>query len=229
MMKRLLILCEGNTEETFINRMLVPHLAELGISTSCTMICTSREQGRRAYRGGHLRKYDPIRKDLNLLLRSNPDALSTMLDLYAFPRDMPGFPHPWPKETRKRVESLSAAFASNIQDAKFIPGIIAHEFEGLLFSEPETIAQVVETEDYEREVIAQELRKIAHAYASPEDINDSPQTAPSKQLEKILPSYKKTRHGPLIAGQIGLRKLRERCPIFSEWLGKLEALGGQTA
>jgi len=227
MMKRLMLLCEGHTEETFIQRMLIPHLAEHGVGASCTMICTSREQGRRTHRGGHLRKYEPIRRDLELLLRSKPDALTTMLDLYAFPRDMPGFPKLWPTETRKRVEVLSAAFAANIQDPRFIPGIIAHEFEGLLFSQPEAIAQIVETEDHEREILAQQLRKIAHEYATPEDINDSPQTAPSKHLERLVPAYKKPRHGPLIAEEIGLKKLRECCPLFSEWLAKLEALGGK--
>lgn len=224
MMKRLLILCEGQTEETFIDRILIPHLAERGVAASRTMICTSRDQGRRTYRGGHLRRYEPIRRDLYLLLKSKPDAVSTMIDLYAFPHDMPGFPQPWPIETRKRVEALATAWSLNVQDPRFIPGIIAHEFEGLLFSEPETIAQVVETDTNESEVVADELRKIAQAYATPEDINDSPQTAPSKQLEKLLPSYKKRLHGPLIAEQIGLKKLRERCPLFSEWLARLESL-----
>lgn len=162
-----------------------------------------------------------------LLLQSKPDALTTMIDLYAFPRDMPGFPNPWPSDTRQRFEALAAAFAKDVKDPRFIPGLIVHEFEGLLFTAPEAIARTAVPEEQARGQVQRELQKIARSFATPEDINDSPQTAPSKRLEGLIPTYKKPRHGPLIAEQIGLELLRQRCPIFAEWLDRLEAIGAQ--
>jgi recombinational DNA repair ATPase RecF len=54
------------------------------------------------------------------------------------------------------------------------------------------------------------------AVDNPEGINDSPQTAPSKRLEQLRPHYRKTFHGPKAAARIGLDKIREQCPHFSQ-------------
>ncbi|MCB1953924.1 MAG: DUF4276 family protein, partial [Rhodocyclaceae bacterium] len=59
---------------------------------------------------------------------------------------------------------------------------------------------------------------------SPEDINDSPHTAPSKRILATMAGYQKTFHGPLIACDIGLDAMRRECPHFAGWLQKIEAL-----
>jgi hypothetical protein len=75
-----------------------------------------------------------------------------------------------------------------------------------------------------REGLAQ-LRKDVEGTA-PEDVNDgAATTAPSKRLKAAIPSYQKTTHGPLVAEQVGLTKLRARCTRFSTWVEHLEALG----
>lgn len=227
-MSRLLVLCEGQTEETFFNLVLREHLAERGVFGSCTMICTSREAGRRAYRGGHAHRWDLIERDLRLLLRSNPDAMTTMLDLYAFPRDMPGFPAPWPARTKERVRALEEAMATAVNDPRFIPGLLVHEFEGLLFSSPEEIAEVAVVNAARRPDVARELRAVVDAFDTPEDIDDGPETAPAARLLGIIPEYRKPRHGPTIAARVGLATIREHCPSFSAWLARLEALADPT-
>lgn len=225
-MSRLLVLCEGQTEETFFNLVLREHLSTRGVFGSCTMICTAREDGRRVHRGGHAHRWELVEHDIRLLLRSNPDAVTTMLDLYMFPKDMPGFPSPPPgATTAARVEALTSAMADAINDPRFIPGLLVHEFEGLLFSGPEHIAEVSVLDEARRPGIAKKLRAIADGFVTPEDIDDSPATAPSKRILGIVPEYRKPRHGPIIAARVGLTNLRERCPLFSAWLGRLEALG----
>lgn len=223
-MKRVLILCEGQSEEYFVNQVLRPHLSQLQIFVSCTRICTSREEGRRAHRGGHFHRFEFIRRDIGLLLKSNPDIVTTLIDLYAFPRDMPGFPSPIPSQTADKVAAIEIAFAKEINNTKFLPGIIVHEFEGLLFSAPSEIAAKVCTDTSEEKNITSKLMRIAELYSSPEDINDSPETAPSKRLVCLLPSYSKTRHGPEIARAIGLDTIRRCCQHFSRWLSRLEQL-----
>ena len=145
-MSRVLLLCEGQTEQTFFDLVLRQHLALKGVYASCTMICTSRQGGRRVHRGGHARRWDLIERDLRLLLHSQSDAVTTMLDLYGFPEDMPGFPAPWPVRTVDRVDALGAAMSRIVDDPRFIPGILAHEYEGILFSDPGRIVEIVVTD-----------------------------------------------------------------------------------
>ncbi len=61
---------------------------------------------------------------------------------------------------------------------------------------------------------------------NPEEINESPHTAPSKRIIQHLPEYEgqKAQVGPLVAEEIGLHLLREKCPHFNEWIKQLENL-----
>jgi len=61
---------------------------------------------------------------------------------------------------------------------------------------------------------------------SPEDINDSSETAPSKMLIRHVPGYRKTLHGPQAATDTGLPVLRAACPRFDAWVRQLEEIGG---
>ena len=58
----------------------------------------------------------------------------------------------------------------------------------------------------------------------PERINDSPETAPSKRLRGIIPSYQKVANGLILAQGVGLEKMRDKCPHFHEWIDSLENL-----
>lgn len=93
-----------------------------------------------------------------------------------------------------------------------------YEFEGLLFSSPNTIASVLQKPELEK--WAEEI--LDHFNGNPELINDSPETAPSKRLKNT--PYRKTTHGPNIIKEMGIPKLRDKCGKFNEWLCKLEAL-----
>ena len=68
------------------------------------------------------------------------------------------------------------------------------------------------------------LLQIRNGYVTPEDIDDGPQTVPSKRIATIIPHYQKRLHGPLIAQDIGLGKIRLECPRFNDWLQRLERL-----
>lgn len=71
------------------------------------------------------------------------------------------------------------------------------------------------------------LQSIRQAVQSPEEINDSPMTAPSKRLERIFGRgiYSKPEHGPIIAQEIGLDAIRSQCPQFDTWVRHLENWG----
>ena len=113
---------------------------------------------------------------------------------------------------------------------RYEPFVVMHEFEALLFSKPEVIAEVMRRASMARPLL--EIRRSRNEYeASPEEINDSAATSPSARIENICfdlfeskKVFQKTAHGPLIAEKIGLPTIRQHCPHFDGWLKKLEAL-----
>jgi hypothetical protein len=68
----------------------------------------------------------------------------------------------------------------------------------------------------------EKLHKIRSQYPTPEHINDGANTAPSKRLGTLYPYYDKVLHGSLISEAIGLKKLRQECPHFDQWVSCLE-------
>lgn len=222
-MERVLALVEGQTEEQFIKLVIAPHLWAWNVQLDCTIVVTAKEEGRRAHRGG-VTSYIRIRDDVRLLLRSNSKAVTTLFDVYAFPRDLPGYPQPWPPTTSSRVAGLAKAVEADIGDTRFFAGFLAHEFEGLLFADPAALASVLEPDEKRRPALTERLANERAGTASPEDIDDGPATAPSKRLLRHA-TYDKPRHGPQAILAIGLPVIRAQCPNFSSWLARLEALG----
>ena len=114
---------------------------------------------------------------------------------------------------------LEAQLAQDINQPNFLANLMVYEYEALLFTQPGLFAQWTE----DSKVVNALFQAVARA-GSPEDINDSPQTAPSKRILAAMPSYQKTFHGPLIACDIGLDAIRQACPHFHAWLLAVEAL-----
>jgi hypothetical protein len=71
------------------------------------------------------------------------------------------------------------------------------------------------------------LQDIREEFPSPEDINDSYITAPSKRLRNLYPGYDKPIHGSLASLEIGIDTIRKECKLFDRWLQQIEALQNQ--
>lgn len=225
-MSRLNIIVEGQTEETFVNNVLAPHLGQVGIFAAARKVETGRS-GVKIYRGGLSRTggYARLKKDILLWAKqdNNQDVyFTTMIDLYALPADFPEQAM-WPAlPVYERTQKLEGAFGKDINHQRFIPYIQVHEFESLLFSDP----QQFDWEFIDQPVAIQRLWGVLEQFGNPEFINDGVETAPSKRIIEVLPQYerRKSSAGPVIAAKIGLSSLREKCPHFNEWVGKLEKL-----
>ena len=221
---RLHFIVEGQTEETFVNRVLIPHLATLSIWARARCVMTSRKRGIK-FRGG-LANYRLPKNDINQWMKEdrNPDArFTTMFDLYGLPEDFPGYDQARRiVDSYERVGSLEAALREDISDHRFIPYIQLHEFEALLFSYP----SMLEAQFYDRSDEIQRLNDIASDFDSPEHIDDGRDTAPSKRIASEIPEYgsRKASAGPIVAEKIGLSTLRSKCKHFGEWLERLEAI-----
>ena len=101
---------------------------------------------------------------------------------------------------------------------RFIPYVMMHEFEAMLFSDCAAFSHGIGNP-----ALAIQFQAVRDAFASPEEIDDSPLTAPSKRVENLVPGYTKPLLGTLAALEIGLEAIRKECPHFRCWLGRLEA------
>lgn len=216
-MTRVYLFVEGQTEEAFVGELLTPYFARLEKYLIPITVRTSP-----GYKGGVV-SYAKIKPQLLRLCKQDAGAyVTTMFDLYALPSNFPGKSSAgYPRMTNGHQKStfLEAELAQDISQANFIPNLMVHEFEALLFTQPEKFGEW--TDDLR---VVSALSAITKAHATPEDINDSPHTAPSKRVLAAMPDYQKTFHGPLIACEIGLDAMRKACPHFHAWLQKLEAL-----
>lgn len=215
-MTRLYLLVEGQTEEAFVNELLVPHYARLGFYLTPIIVSTSP-----GHRGGVVR-YAKVRPQIERLCKQDAGAfVTTLFDLYALPADFPGKSspaYPGTASGHRKATFLEQALGNDIASRNFIPNLLVHEFEALLFSGLDAFTPWTNDDG-----VLEPLRAVRRD-VEPEDINDAPHTAPSKRILAAMAGYQKTVHGPLIACDIGLDAMRAACPHFAGWLGRIEAL-----
>ena len=228
-MARLLIHVEGETEEMFVNEVLAPHLYSAGWEVVAARIVGN---ARLRERRGGIKPWSVVRDDIMRHLKEDPGCFATtMVDFYALPQSAgkawPGRAAAAQLPTAQKAPHVEAQLDADLQQAmgpgflavRFIPFVIMHEFEALLFSDCGAFSRGVGRPD-----LHEALQAVRDSFATPEEINDSPLTAPSKRVEALIPSYQKPFLGTLAALEIGLTRIREECPHFGEWLTRLEQI-----
>ena len=215
-MKRLCIICEGQTEGEFVERLLAPHLWKKSkISAHPSLLKTRAGQ-----RGGGNVSVPRLGKHISREYHKS-DFITTLVDYYGF-KDVNG-------RSKKQLEHDILDEAQTLIRQRFdpryvLPYVQMHEFEALLFSDISKFELLSDNWNNESQT---RLQQIYDDFETPEDINNSAQTAPSKRLDAIFPGYSnnsKIPDGPLIAKDIGLAKIRQECPLFNNWIGQLEKL-----
>ena len=218
-MKRVLVLAEGQTEERFIKDVLCPHFEKMEIVLIPTIAVTKRVKSGPNFKGG-VTNYQKVANDLRLLLGdTDATAVTTFIDYYGLPLNFPGMTSRPPGNPIERVGHVETEWESQIADLRFHPYLMTHEFEALLFSKPDELSAVL----YSPKALSQ-LEAVRASFSTPEEINESPESAPSERILSISPGYQKAVHGPIVARRIGLQLLREQCTHFNDWLRWLESL-----
>ncbi len=217
----LMAIVEGRTERNFCNRILKPHL-----ETRCIEL-RAIEVSKPGQKGGDVR-FQRIEKDLKIYLEQREDTyITTFIDYYGL-REMPGLAEAQQlqmpqdianvinEQTKAKVVSV---FAEQRAEIRFIPYVAIHEFEALLFSDSEILSEGISC-------AVKDIDKVLNKFNNqPEFINNSQQTAPSKRINQLSGrGFKKARQGIDIAKKIGIDKMREKCPLFNDWLTTLENL-----
>lgn len=226
-MSRLLIHVEGQTEEDFVNEVLASHLYGCGYTkVSARIVGNARQRDRR----GGIRAWSSVRKDILRHLKEDAGCLSTTLvDYYALPqtgeRAWPGraqaahlaFPGKAVAVEAALLADICNEMGNDFEQSRFVPYVMMHEFEGLLFSDAIRFGQGIGRPD-----LSPQFQAIRDQFATPEEINDSPVTAPSKRIIDLVPGYEKPLMGTLAVLEIGLDAIRQECPLFRGWIQRLE-------
>jgi len=218
-MKRLIIIGEGQTEQAFCHDILRPYFSAKDIYIQNPTIKKSK---------GGIIDWKDLKKEIGYYLHSDTSAAVTLLIDYYGIHQKHAFPG-WDESLRignknDRMDFLEQAMLYEIEDRyriRFIPYIQLHEFEGLLFSDQQVFDDNFEDNEfadynYLEETFAQ--------FDNPEMVNDGKTTAPSKRLDRIIIGYQKPIHGSLLANEIGLARMREKCHRFNGWIEKLQAI-----
>ena len=226
-MRRLLVHIEGRTEFLFVNDILAPHLYNLGyVSVGARLMGGQRSSRSR----GGVRPWESVRTIIVNHLRSDSElVISTMVDYYGMPNDWPGRANPFTAamSVSDRAEEIEGALLQDMSDEmgssfnpdRFIPYVMMHEFEAMLFSDCQAFATAIGRTD-----LSANFQAIRDEFGSPEEIDDSPDTAPSKRIESLMPAYQKPTMGVQAAQIISIATIRNQCLHFDAWLHRLESL-----
>jgi hypothetical protein len=118
-----------------------------------------------------------------------------MVDFYGLPqhvqRGWPGrrsaderpFDQKLPHLHAEIAAAVSAEMGASFDSRRFVPNVLMHEFEALLFSDCARFAVAIG-----RPEIEPRLKEIRQEFDTPEHINDSVETAPSKRIRALVSS-----------------------------------------
>ena len=218
-MKRVIMICEGPTEQAFAKTNLQVPFIYKNIILQAPLIKASR---------GGIVKWAKLKEQIEIHLKSEPDAyVTTLIDYYGTYEkyEFPGWAAAHAIVDRNaRISALEQAMLNDIDPAlqhRFIPYLQLHEFEGLLFNDIDVIYNQIPAADI---VGKAELEKTFADYANPEMINNNRETSPSHRLTRIIRGYNKVVYGDILSEAIGLTRIRAKSPRFNSWITTIENL-----
>jgi hypothetical protein len=214
-MKRVKIICEGETEREFCKNVLAPHLIHHNIHIQSPLIKRSM---------GGIVRWSILKKEIETHLIESSVIVSTLIDYYGLyqKHDFPG----WNEGERiadknLRMDFLEKAMKDDISDDvrhRYIPYLQLHEFEGLLFNDIQIFYDQVPKAEL---VGLDELKKTFEEYENPEMINNNKKTSPGHRLKRIIKGYNKPLYGHYFAEAIGIAQIRAKSPRFNQWVEKI--------
>ncbi len=218
-MKRIIIVCEGITEQTFCATTLQKHFQAKGIYIQAPLIKHSK---------GGIVKWPVLKHQIEMHLKTDVSAVvTTFIDYYGLysKHDFPGWSEAGKiQDTNSRVDYLVKKMFDDVDKSlryRFIPYLQLHEFEGLLFTDIKVIYDQIPVYDI---VGKEELEQTFRDYDNPEMINDNRETSPSHRLKRIIRGYNKVVYGDILTDAVGLPRIRSKSPRFNRWIADLEKI-----
>jgi hypothetical protein len=217
-MKRIIIICEGETEQEFCKDVLQPYFQTKQILVAYPTIKKS---------GGGIVAWETLKKQIEMHLKQEPTAIvTTFIDYYGLNGEKNKFPE-WERtqtieDKNERMDFLEQAMRATLNESlrfRFIPYVQLHEFEGLLFNNIEVFNSEITLQEFSN---YNYLVRTINDNPNPELINEGKYTAPSKRLMQIIVGYNKPVYGAILAEKIGLTRMRNKSPRFNQWINILE-------
>jgi hypothetical protein len=236
---KLIIICEGKSEQNFVNYALKSYFQRSLTSWQIE----AQLLGEPFRPDGGNPTYVDLRDHIKLVLEQYPNAfITTFLDYYELGKGF-GLGH-LSKIKQENIsndiyltvecleEEATKKLAKDIAILKkktFIPYIQLHEFEMLYFADVENFYRCYNTERLY--LIKNDLLNINQEIDNPELINNKKETSPANRIAGF---YDKTGNRPfektkatfalMFAQTCNIEHLRTKCRHFNDWLSKLESL-----
>lgn len=214
-MKRMIIICEGPTEQEFCKDVMTNYFMTKNIAIEHPTIKHSN---------GGIVSWNTLKKQIIMHLNERDCFVTLLIDYYRI-KDSYNFPG-WIASKNitniyDRMHFLFDKMSLDLDEElrpRFIPYIQLHEFEALLFSDISVFNRNFTSDELDFHSLEQAIKNVE----TPEEINNGPATAPSERLKKAIKGYDKVVYGACLASEIGLDTIREKCQLFNEWIEKLE-------
>jgi len=225
--KRLLIYCEGQTEEMVVERLIRNHLSMYGVKVERPVLAAT-SMNPAGQRGGFV-NWEAIRFDLIGLMQIDRDPnlrVTTLLDAYAMPQAvlaLAGFTAPVSEV--KDIEKVERAIEQELKDPRFTAYLQRHELEALLLADCDALARVF----HRHQSGLAQLRDAIAGFGNTEDINHGATTHPSARLADAVEGYEylKASNAYFVLAEAGFEVVRRKCPRFDAWMTHWEQWGVQ--
>lgn len=199
MTKRIAVIGEGHAEHFFVKQILQPAI------TGIILAPINRK-------GGNINA-DSLVAEVGRLSHDKFDCITTLVDFYQFK----GASGRNVKDIEDEMREKASGFP--LGKTRFLPYVQQYEFEALLFADKSKIAEHMCWKGAQR-------KALTAIKGEPECINhDEP---PATRIFNICREggsryYRKPTDGIAIIEEIGLDKIRQKCPRFGKWYNELSA------
>lgn len=230
-MIRVNVVAEGQSELYFVKKIFCtyPYQKGINILIESRAVQTSKDNKTgHSFRGGMDDYLKPKHDIIQWLKESSDTYITTMFDFYGLPEKFPGYheamvqsdPYMAISILERELKRDILHDLPDINPERFIPYIQLHEFEALIFSDLEKLKEIYLGKENALKIdgLIRDVKGM-----KPELINNGFETAPSKRLQHTIP-YRKGASVVLVMQEIGIEKMLESCPHFSEWVNQLMKL-----
>lgn len=215
-MKVVNVVVEGHTEQVFVETVLQPYTMQRNVHMISMIVKTGKKNQPGAL-GGTVR-FEMLKSQLEDLLQVPATLTTTMFDFVGLHQSFFDLVEPSINPGTAAVEDIEAAMLHALHNPpNFIPFIMKHEFEALLFSSDEHLPDAMSANARERSQFLNVLRE----FHDPEEINRQHHLSPSNRILRIWPDYGKISSGVTVLEKVGVDTLRKRCPHFNRWIEQL--------
>jgi len=224
-----LTVCEGHSESDFCNQVLRPSLYPRGVDFAGKLV---GKPNRKLPGIAGWARYQADLKRIAAEANQRKRYVGVLVDYYRMPLGWPGRRTASDQTLKQRgihVEEELKRVADESYRDSFIPCVQLHEFESLLFCDPDTtgLAMSMGLGDFNEISCAasvEQMRVIIRDCGSDvEQINDHVTTNPAARVQRIFPGFSKPVQGVNALIECDVDLLRQNCVWLDRWLTAIEA------